>query len=122
MIELDKIENAISEIIGTNYGECQCHRETMVQAVEALREKAEREKGCEYCNPNPYGHGEAIKQLITQNFNDKAHIHTFVRGNGLHTIAYPSPQDTNLAKTYSQCKIINYCPMCGKRLGVEYGE
>ena len=51
-------------------------------SIEALREKAEREKGCEYCNPNPYGHGEAIKQLITQNFNDKAHIHTFVHGNG----------------------------------------
>ena len=89
--------------------------------IEALREKAEREKGCEYCNPNPYGHGEAIKQLITQNFNDKAHIHTFVCGNGLHTIAYPSPQDTNLAKTYSKCKIINYCPVCGKRLEVEQG-
>jgi hypothetical protein len=43
---MSEIEKAISEIIGTNYGECQCHRETMVQAVEALREKAERQKGC----------------------------------------------------------------------------
>lgn len=76
----------------------------------------ERSKGCEYCNPNPYGHGEAIKQLITQLFNDKAHIHTFISGKGLHTNAYPSPQDTNLAKTYSKCKIINFCPMCGRRL------
>jgi hypothetical protein len=42
---MSEIEKAISEIIGTNYGECQCHRETMVQAVEALREKAERQKG-----------------------------------------------------------------------------
>ena len=98
--------------------EAEYQQEAVVLAIEALREKAEREKGCEYCNPNPYGHGEGIKQLITQKFNDKAHIHTFVSGNGLHTIAYPSPQDTNLAKTYSQCKIINYCPVCGKRLEV----
>mgnify|MGYP001246054191 CR=1 FL=1 len=40
---MTEIEKAISEIIGTNYGECQCHRETMVQAVEALREYAERQ-------------------------------------------------------------------------------
>ena len=30
-------------------------------AIEALREQAERSKGCEYCNPNPYGHGERGK-------------------------------------------------------------
>jgi len=43
------VEEAIQEIVGTNYGEAQCHRETMVLAIEALREKAEREKGCEAC-------------------------------------------------------------------------
>ena len=47
---MNEIERAIAEIIGTNYGESQCHRETMVLAAEALREQAEREKGCEYCN------------------------------------------------------------------------
>ena len=30
-------------------------------AIEDLREQAERSKGCEYCNPNPYGHGERGK-------------------------------------------------------------
>jgi len=41
-----------------------CQRiEAINLAQSALREKAEREKGCEYCNPNPYGHGEAIKPL-----------------------------------------------------------
>lgn len=43
------IDKAISEIIDTNYGEVQCHQETMVLAVAALREKAEREKGCHGC-------------------------------------------------------------------------
>jgi hypothetical protein len=52
---MNEIEKAISEIIGTNYGECQCHRETMVQAVEALREKQARESGCEWCADN-YDH------------------------------------------------------------------
>ena len=119
---MNEIERAVAEIVGSNYGECQCHRETMMLAAEALREQAERSKGCEYCNPNPYGHGEAIKQLVMQIFNDKAHIHTFVSGKGLHTNAYPSPQGTNLAKTYSKCKIINFCPMCGRRLEVEQDD
>lgn len=43
---MNEIERAIAEIVGTNYGEAQCHRETMLLAVEALREKAERENGC----------------------------------------------------------------------------
>lgn len=42
---MNEIERAIVEIVGTNYGEAQCHRETMLLAVEALREKAERESG-----------------------------------------------------------------------------
>ena len=47
---MNEIERAVAEIIGTNYGENQCHRETMMLAAEALREQAERSKGCEYCN------------------------------------------------------------------------
>ena len=97
-----------------------CQRiEAINLAQSALREKAEREKGCEYCNPNPYGHGEAIKPLIRQVFNDKAQICTKISGDGLHTLAVPSSEDTSLAKRYSKCQIINYCPMCGKRLEVE---
>jgi hypothetical protein len=49
---MNEIERAIAEIVGTNYGEVQCHRETILLAVNALREKAEREKGCEYCDDN----------------------------------------------------------------------
>lgn len=71
---------------------------------------------CDFCNPNPYGNGEATQQLISQVFNDKAHIHTYLRGDTLHTVAYPSPHDTDLAKTYSKCCAINYCPMCGKHI------
>lgn len=94
--------------------------EALTFALAALREQEEREKGCEYCNPNPYGHGEAIKQLITQKFSDGAHFYTMIRGDGLHTVAYPSPEDTKMAKTYSKCCIIKYCPMCGRRLEVKH--
>ena len=47
---MNEIERAVAEIVGSNYGECQCHRETMMLAADAIREKAEREKGCEFCN------------------------------------------------------------------------
>ena len=94
-------------------------REAIETALAALREQSEREKGCEWCNPNPYGHGEAIKPLIRQVFNDKAQICTNISGNGLHTLAVPSPEDTSLAKRYSKCQIIHFCPMCGRRLEVE---
>ena len=46
---MNEIESAVAEIVGSNYGECQCHRETMMLAAEALREKQERSKGCEHC-------------------------------------------------------------------------
>ena len=44
---MTEIERAISEIVGSNYGECQCHRETMELAVAALTEQAAR------INPKP---------------------------------------------------------------------
>lgn len=55
---MNEIERAIAEIIGTNYGESQCHRETMVLAAEALREKADfvRCKYCEYWQDNNGGY------------------------------------------------------------------
>lgn len=43
-------------------------------------------------------------------------LHTTIRGDGLHTIAHPSPGDTKLAKTYSKCCIIKFCPMCGRKV------
>jgi hypothetical protein len=97
---MNEIEKAISEIIGTNYGECQCHRETMVQAVEALREKAERKKGCEYCNT-----GESL--------NGYEDVGSF--------IILPNGKKYYLEITFNRdfynCTTdINYCPMCGKRL------
>ena len=47
---MNEIERAVAEIVGSNYGECQCHRETMMLAAEALREQAERSKECSSCD------------------------------------------------------------------------
>ena len=62
---MNEIERADAEIIGTNYGENQCHRETMMLAAEALREQAERNKGCVWCNEN------------NKVFHDGQHFHFF---------------------------------------------
>lgn len=74
---------------------------------------------CKYCNPNPYGHGGAILNLMQQVFNDKAHISLTVFEDSLHMSAYPSPEDTKLAKVYSKCCLINYCPICGRKLSCD---
>jgi hypothetical protein len=85
---MNEIEKAISEIIGTNYGECQCHRETMVQAVEALREKQARESGCEYCINCP--------EKITAKKERYSHA-----------------TETGIA--YDNIKV-NFCPNCGTKM------
>lgn len=71
---------------------------------------------CKYCTPNPYGHGKAVKELISQVFNDKAHIHTYIVGDAIHMLSIPSPHHTDLAIRYSKCRIISFCPMCGRSL------
>lgn len=106
---MNEIEKAISEIIGTNYGECQCHRETMVQAVEALREQAERENGCTHCQ-KPYVSIGGINE-------DKAIIYLgaerpYTKGNVEYLHHMDSAGRMNAFK-------VRYCPMCGKRLEVE---
>ena len=67
---------------------------------------------CEYCTPNPYGHGEAVQCLIRQQFNDKTLLCSFIKKDAIHTVYYP----TNPAERYSQCCIISYCPKCGRKL------
>lgn len=125
--KLKRAEKALDNLVkyGTDPDACAERGEVVAfyqNAIAALQEQAEREKGCEWCNPNPYGHGEAIRPLISQVFNDKAQISTRISGDGLHTLAVPSPEDTNLAKRYSKCQIINYCPMCGRPLKEEHRE
>ncbi len=70
-------------------------------ACKALREKAEREKGCKYCNSDMCF--TCIKQLDYY-------------GDGSFESKCADEADALRCVAY---KPMNYCPMCGKRLEVE---
>ena len=98
---MNEIERAVAEIIGTNYGENQCHRETMMLAAEALREQAERSKGCEYCADHEdlaFGH-DSLKRVGS----------IYIDKNLLVADLYSE----------SMAVVICFCPVCGRRLEVE---
>ena len=106
---MNEIERAIAEIVGTNYGEAQCHRETMLLAVEALREKGE--KGCGWCRTPSFSPDIGGCQLAF--FRSKAHP------DGAYAISvsvfdeYGEEQEPVLVQ-------IDNCIRCGRRLEVEH--
>ena len=81
---------------------CEENRWAYEMAIAALREKMEREKGCEYCKqaePIAYGKDSLMRE---------GYIYL----------------DENLltADLYweSMAAAVCYCPMCGRKLGVEH--
>ena len=97
---MNEIERAVAEIVGSNYGECQCHRETMMLAAEALREQAERSNGCEWCK---VGQDNARTVWIDGSFD------AFTGDSYGEGASHKGIIDRKVA----------YCPMCGRRLEVE---
>ena len=95
---MTEIERAISEIVGSNYGECQCHRETMEMAIAALTEQSERSNGCEYCTQ-----GEEMAYGVD---TLKRTAHFYLDGNLLTADLYSD----------SMSVAVCYCPMCGRKL------
>ena len=86
---MNEIEYAITnfeEFLEADIGQGDLHMCSAETALAALREQAEREKGCEYCNSR---------------FAIATH---YITESGMKA-------GTN--------KTANFCPMCGKRLGVE---
>ena len=76
----------------------------LLTAIEALREKQEREKGCEWCNGKLKKYQSSIQDG------------SFAR------ITPNKPELYVLAKdTLSTYFDINYCPMCGRKLGENDG-
>ena len=91
-------EQAIAYIknpIGKNF---EAHAEFERAAIAALREKAEREKGCEYCNTENNRYLTDDVYLASTNFF------------GLNRQRVITSQDG------SEYKVLLYCPMCGRRL------
>ena len=100
---MNEIERAVAEIVGSNYGECQCHRETMMLAAEAIREKVDRENGCQYCTT-----GESLN-----GYDDVGSFAIHPKGKK-HYLEVAYNDDF-----YNCAVYINFCPMCGRRLEVE---
>lgn len=76
--------------------------EVKQKAIQALQEKAEREKGCEYCND--YAVDGACDSDGTMRVD---------KGNE-HCLPYIAVNN----ETYGTSDLfdINYCPMCGRKL------
>jgi len=73
--------------------------------LEALREKAEREKGCEYCS-------QSSKSIDNGEVGvSKAILYLCAKSKRIHFMD---------AKGKLAIFDIKYCPMCGKRLEVEH--
>ena len=77
--------------------------EVKQKAIQALQEKAERDKGCEYCN-----NGTAEYAC------DSDGMMRIDKGNE-HCLPYIAVNND----TYGTSDLfdINYCPMCGRKLG-----
>ena len=86
-------------------------------SVEALQEKAEREKGCECCNSN-------LRKNGTNNINN------YIEGSRL-TMKFTNYEHCQITSDFNDYYVketdethsikINYCPMCGRKLGEENG-
>jgi hypothetical protein len=61
---MNKIKKAITEIEQSGLYGNQVHQETLETALAALREKAEREKGCKICTA---GYGEFTVKYLKWN-------------------------------------------------------
>lgn len=68
-------------------------------AIQALQEKAERDKGCEYCKDE--------KSMPTGNKNTGFYL----AGEALTYTAQAAADDDFEDNTF-----VNYCPMCGRKL------
>ena len=87
-------------------GDGDLHRESVELALSALREQAERNKGCEYCAGYE---AEFMLPVIEMSENT---------ANSLDV-------DGNFAYIHCHCGRhtvgkINYCPMCGRRLEAQH--
>ena len=85
--------------------------EVKQKAIQALQEKAEREKGCEYCNGkrNEYQH----------TIDTKLSINTFGKARVLETECNRCPPYANCCMKNIPARsafIINFCPNCGRNL------
>lgn len=114
---MDKIEKTINYFHNqNNEANCYCgnskhyDKETLEMfemndiAIKALKEKQQRENGCEYCKEN-----ESL--YFDSKFNNPNLREVYIEDDGNMTVTPYLCDDTESV----QIKI-NYCPMCGRNL------
>ena len=89
MNETERAINDLKDFVEADIGEGNLHMSSVGTALTALREKAEREKGCEYCTT------PACETCI-------------------HDGSYE--YCSCLCRGISHYEPINFCPMCGRKL------
>lgn len=94
---MNEIENAIHSMQNLNLviSITESERNAVNLAIQALQEKAEREKGCEYCNNH-----KPLTSLYTE-YSVEVDDKELSVWNGLRCEEHFK---------------INYCPMCGRKL------
>ena len=104
---MNEIEYAITnfeEFLEADIGQGDLHMCSAEIALDALREKAERDKGCEHCLLGL----EIAYNAESKHINSKE-SYICLDGNILEADLY----------TEYMAAEVRYCPMCGKRLEVE---
>ena len=103
---MNKIDYAIvnlEDFLAAGIGQGDLHMSSAETALTALREKAEREKGCEYC-------GQVSKSIDNgEDGNSRAILYLSANNKHIHYMD---------AKGKLAIFDINYCPMCGRELEV----
>ncbi|MEG0898341.1 MAG: hypothetical protein RSF40_01345 [Oscillospiraceae bacterium] len=111
MTEIEAInilEDVTMQDNGRHYGKIAPARDL---AIVALQEKAERDKGCEYCN------GKLSEYQHTH--TTKLSLNTFGKARTLNTECDPCPPYANCCMKNIPSRsafIINCCPNCGRKL------
>jgi len=108
MNEIEKKESTLTPI--TTNGEIieYFSREEINMVLQALQEKEERDKGCEYCK----GDLEGCTKPLPKKFG--SHDMFVADGKGELKL-FETKYKNNTA-------YINYCPMCGRKLSDHIGE
>lgn len=84
---------------------------TLKTALSALREKAEREKGCKHCN--------GTESEYQHTYSTKISINTFGKARTILIECNPCPPYANCGMKGIPARsafIINFCPECGRDL------
>ena len=114
-----KIEEVIEIVSREERISCDCLNNICVRrksalnlAIQALQEKQERDKGCEYCKM-PFGKGINVNEHIAQSLiqPDSAVIHQ-TKNDTPGIVLFCKSQPHGYFDIY-------FCPMCGRKLSEE---